>query len=149
MISHSYCVVASLMALGIPAAAQTPPAPSSGNTSSTDLAVPDSPAFTVLGISPQNVTRPTSPKDLAASLLNGLDQNGNFQTGIALDTAPFLLIAGSKLTIADYAQHYVTRLFSRIETSLGTTRGTSEAESLPGWLLVSAHAIRSRRSTRR
>src|SRR5207302_8377689 len=34
-----------------------------------DTAVPESPAFAALGTSPETVTRPTSPRDFAASLL--------------------------------------------------------------------------------
>src|SRR5258708_17355465 len=56
-----------------------------------DFSVPDSPAFTILGVTPQTITRPTTPRGLAASLLNGVDENGNFQAGFALDTAPYML----------------------------------------------------------
>src|SRR5918911_17393 len=41
-----------------------------------DLGVPESPAFTVLGLNPQTVVRPTSPKEFATAFLNGLDEHG-------------------------------------------------------------------------
>ena len=101
-----------------------------------DLAVPESPAFAVLGLSPQNVIRPTSPRQLATELLNGIDQNGNFQSGIAIDFAPHLLILGDKLTIREYRDvykdnkkvknNYITRLFSRTQLSVATAKGVND-----------------------
>jgi len=96
--------------------------------SPTDLAPPESPAFTVLGMSPQNVTRPSSPKALAAALLNGMDQSGNFQTGFAIDTTPYLMIRGVKVSLASYSEHYLTRLLARASLSLGTTRGATSTD---------------------
>jgi hypothetical protein len=93
-----------------------------------DLAAPESPAFTVLGMSPQNITRPSSPKALAAALLNGMDQSGNFQTGFAIDTTPYLMILGVKVSLASYSQHYVTRLLARTSLSLGSTRGATSTD---------------------
>jgi hypothetical protein len=94
-----------------------------------DLAVPESPAFTVLGVTPNNVVRPSTGKDLATSLLNGLDQNGNFQTGIALDMLPYLLAVGSKITITEYRASYMTRFVSRVSLSFGTTKGVTDDKS--------------------
>ena len=95
-------------------------------TPSVDLAVPESPAFTVLGVTPSNVVRPSTGKDLATSLLNGIDQNGNFQTGIALDMIPYLLAVGSKITITEYRASYMTRFISRASVSFGTTKGVTD-----------------------
>jgi hypothetical protein len=95
-----------------------------------DLAIPESPAFTVLGVTPQTVTRPTSPRDFATSLLNGVDDKGNFQTGIAFDAVPYMIFAGPNLTLADYnkggAGGFLTRLFARTQFSFATTKGASE-----------------------
>jgi hypothetical protein len=93
-----------------------------------DLSVPESPGFTILGLTPQAVVRPATPLELATSLLNGVDQNGNFQTGVAIDTAPYLLFFGNGVTILDYRGSYVTRLFSRSQFSFATTKGTSEGD---------------------
>ena len=91
-----------------------------------DLAVPESPAFTVLGLTPQTVTRPASPRELATSLLNGVDQNGNFQSGLALDLAPYLVFAGDQLGLRDYQRNRVLRLLTRFQTSFATTKGASD-----------------------
>ncbi len=91
-----------------------------------DMSVPESPAFTVLGLTPQTVTRPTSPRQFATSLLNGVDNSGNFQSGLAMDFVPFLLIAGDQSTLMEYQMQYVTRLLSRTQFSFATTKGATE-----------------------
>ncbi len=50
-----------------------------------DYNVPESPAFTILNLNPKDITHTASPRDFAASVLNGLDKNGNFQSGLAID----------------------------------------------------------------
>lgn len=91
-----------------------------------DLAVPESPAFTVLGLNPQTVTRPASPREFATSLLNGVDQNGNFQSGVALDFAPYQTLAGDRLTLAAYNKSPGLRLLARTQVSLATTKGATD-----------------------
>lgn len=93
-----------------------------------DLAVPDSPAFTMLGLSPESVTRPNTPRDLATSILNGVDRRGNLQSGIALDMAPRFLFGGDTLTYRQYTDSDVTRLLARMQVSLAATKGASEAD---------------------
>jgi hypothetical protein len=90
-----------------------------------DLAVPDSPAFTVLGVTPDDVTRPASPKDLVTSVLNGVDKNGHLQTGMALDIAPRMLFGGDTLTWTDYKNNTVDRLTARTQVSFATTKGAT------------------------
>jgi hypothetical protein len=94
-----------------------------------DLSVPESPAFTVLGLTPNTVVRPGSPRAFASSLLNGLDQNGNFQSGLAIDTAPFMLFNGENVTIIDYNKHYVTRFLARTQFSFATAKGGSSDDT--------------------
>ena len=91
-----------------------------------DLSVPESPAFTALGLTPQTIVRPATPQEFATSLLNGLDHNGNFQNGLAIDTAPFLLFNGENVTIKDYGEQYLTRLLSRTQFSFATVKGSSK-----------------------
>ena len=91
-----------------------------------DLSVPDSPAFTVLGLTPETVVRPTTPRGLATAFLNGVDPNGNFQTGLAIDTAPYFLWRGSRITLGQYNTNYGIRFFSRVQVSFATAKGTSE-----------------------
>ena len=93
-----------------------------------DMAVPESPTFAALGISQETVIRPTSPRAFAASLLNGVDENGNFQTGLGFDTAPFLLFAGNEVTLEEYQTDYVTRLLSRTQLSFAGSKGAEEED---------------------
>lgn len=91
-----------------------------------DLSVPESPAFTVLGLTPETVVRPNSPREFATALLSGVDRNGNFQSGTALDTVPYLLLAGKQLTLRQYQDNYKLRLAARTQFSFATTKGASE-----------------------
>ena len=91
-----------------------------------DLSVPESPAFTVLGLTPQSITHPATPRALASSLLNGVDQNGNFQTGVAIDTAPYMLFHGNDVSLGDYQKSRMTRFLARTQFSFATTKGASD-----------------------
>jgi len=91
-----------------------------------DLSVPESPAFTVLGVTPLTVVRPGSPREFSSTLLNGLDNDGNFQNGLAIDTAPYMLFNGENVTIRDYNDQYLTRLLARTQFSFATTKGASK-----------------------
>ncbi len=90
-----------------------------------DLAVPESPAFSALGVTPDQVARPTSARDLATSLLNGIDRAGNLQTGVAVDAAPFMLLAGSTMSLRQYQEpgEYLTRFLARWQVSFASTKG--------------------------
>lgn len=98
-------------------------------TYSLDMSVPESPAFTVLGVSPQNVVHPSSTRELATSLVNGIGKNGEVQTGLAIDTAPYLLVAGSELTLADYRNSYMTRLLANTQLSFGTAKAAGGSDA--------------------
>jgi len=93
-----------------------------------DLAVPQSPAFAILGITPDNIINPSSPRELAFSLLNGVGPNGAFQSGIAIDTAPYLLLAGRNKTLVEYQDDYLVRFFSRIQFSFATAKGAQDTD---------------------
>ncbi|HSQ01221.1 MAG TPA: hypothetical protein VL049_28710 [Candidatus Dormibacteraeota bacterium] len=94
-----------------------------------DLAVPESPAFTALDLTPETVTRPASPRQFAIDVLTGLDPNGNFQAGLALDAVPWLLLRGNDLTIKDYENSLAQRLASRFLLSAATTKGTDSDDT--------------------
>jgi hypothetical protein len=56
-----------------------------------DYSVPQMPAFTVIGMTPEGVTQPRTARALAAAIQNGLDENGKPKTGIAMEFQPFRL----------------------------------------------------------
>lgn len=108
-----------------------------------DFSIPESPGFTILGLTPQEVTRPATPREFATALINSFDRNGNFQSGIAIDVAPFQLLldvnrdedyidfqAGKETRDKNREplKHYFTRLLWRTQFSLATTKGTSESD---------------------
>ena len=97
-------------------------------TTLSDIAPPDSPAFTVLGIAPKNVSRPTSPADFATSVISSFDQQGNFQAGTALDAAPFLLLANNLHFMSHYTDTWWVRPLARTTLSYGTTKGASDPD---------------------
>ena len=89
-----------------------------------DFSVPDSPAFTILGLTPQNVVSPASPRELATTLLNGVDKNGNFQTGIAIDTS-LLNLSSKKVTIKKYRKN---KMWYRTQLSFATSKGSEDQD---------------------
>lgn len=94
-----------------------------------DLAVPESPAFDVLDVTPETVIRPASPKEFATSLLNGVDRQGHFQTGLAIDTVPYLITPLSNNVTLDMYQHNpngvnLYRLLARTGLSIASVKGT-------------------------
>jgi hypothetical protein len=93
-----------------------------------DLPVPDSPAVAILGLSPESIVRPGTPRDLATTVLNGIDRHGNLQNGLAIDFAPRFLFGGSSLTYRDYVDRKGTRLFARTQLSVATAKGSSDAD---------------------
>jgi len=103
------------------------------NATITDISPPDSPAFTLLGLSPSNVSKPNSPAQLAASVLNAFDDNGHFQSGTALDVVPFLVFKAKSFSLGQYTQESAaaaaTRVLSRTSVSFATTKGTSTPDT--------------------
>lgn len=86
-----------------------------------DLDVPDSPAFAILGITPQNVINPDTPAELAAAVFVGNDDNDNGQEGLALEFRPYLMAKGSDLTLGDYANNpWLARMAISFADSSGT-----------------------------
>ena len=94
------------------------------NSASLDLAVPEVPALAVLGLTTQEVIRPTTPREFATELLNGIDRNGNFQSGVAIDTVPWLFFLGDT-SLNKYRESYPTQLLLNNAFSFATTKGSS------------------------
>src|ERR1043166_3002452 len=88
--------------------------------------VPDSPAFSILGVTPKNVTRPATPQELGLALLNGADAQGNLQSGLALDVSPFRLLANP--TLSQYRDSLSNQFASRFAISAATSKGSSDSD---------------------
>lgn len=91
------------------------------------LQIPETPAFAVLGVTPSEVTRPGAGRDVAIGLLQGLDANGNMQSGIAYEFVPYL-IANRDVTLTQYRGDNWTQIASRTKLSLATSKGSDESD---------------------
>ena len=87
------------------------------------LPLPGSPAFAAMGATPPLITRPASPRELAFSAVAGNDQNGRFETGIAVDMSPYLLLKGKELSLEQYQNRTMERDLSRLQLSFAVTKG--------------------------
>ncbi len=90
-----------------------------------DFATPDSPAAKIIGSSTSKIPNISTPGALATNLLNGLNSDGKFSTGIAVDTIPYLLFRGSGITLEDYRKDGLQRFFSNLSISIATNKETS------------------------
>src|SRR5574340_1225846 len=61
-----------------------------------DIQTPQSPAFVLLGIEPNSISKPTTPRAVAASFVSAVQQGG------ALEMAPYGLASHPNLTFDDY-----------------------------------------------
>lgn len=89
------------------------------------LMLPESPAFTMLGLTPA-IIRPASPRGLALSYMDGVDVNGNTQDAIAVDMAPYLLFSGKELSLQQYRDSKRERDLSRLQLSFAVAKGSSD-----------------------
>ena len=127
-----------LLALGAaaaPCSAQTAEAPAAPTVTLADLRTPTSPAFTLLGIAPTDIERPTTPRAFAVSLLSALrDGDGSLlPRDFALEVAPYWLVQRPKLSFKEYSDP--TSLQSLKQTfslSVAATKGSKEEIALVG-----------------
>ena len=102
------------------------------NATIAGLAAPEAPAFTVLGVTPKTVTRPQSAAELTTAFVSGFDDRGNFQSGIAIDTVPFLWFAAHHFVLGQYAEKTLAagliRWAARTSVSIATAKGVNEAD---------------------
>ncbi len=93
-----------------------------------DFSVPDSSGLFAIGVRSTDVQRPTSPKMLATALATGLDENGNLQTGLAIDFNAYMMTFGNTLTIEEYRTSWLQRAFARSSVSIGTAKGVTDSD---------------------
>lgn len=93
-----------------------------------DLSIPQSPAFTVLGVTPEKVVQSDDFRTVATSFLKGLDPNGNMQEGIAIDVRPYLLAFGDRSTLRQYRDDPFVRVASRSKLSYATASGSDASD---------------------
>jgi hypothetical protein len=90
-----------------------------------DFAIPESPAFKVLGTDPSNILKPSSARAIALDVGNYLFTNGPaIPKNLAVEISPLLLNGNCSLT--DYYNH---RFWYRIGLSFGTNVSSSGSYS--------------------
>jgi len=62
-----------------------------------DFSIPDVTAFTLLGVNPDKVTRPTSPKDISTDVVNLAKSGNSIPAGLAIEWAPWMSFNTQKL----------------------------------------------------
>jgi hypothetical protein len=104
-------------------------APAGGATTAADTAplpvVPSSPAFDAIGASPTAINRPTTLRALGTDLLSTIDQTGHFQTGVAIEAAPFWLMFGDRITLKQWREDYGARSLSRLALSVASSANSA------------------------
>ncbi|UII33675.1 hypothetical protein LVD17_07570 [Fulvivirga ulvae] len=85
-----------------------------------NFAIPDLPAFKIMGTNPSNILRPSSPKALAA-MVSDFGKGGQviLPASFAAEIAPYILLKSNSLTLSEYDKH--SELYS-LRFSIGTQR---------------------------
>jgi hypothetical protein len=147
MLRRSFVAIAALVATSGTAAAQTttdppaapagPPAgtpapssPSGGTSNNTtqdiptlDTTVPDAPAFTILGITPTQITRPKTPSEVAAAIGTAIGTDGRLHAGTAIEIAPGQLF--QTIDVNQYNDHLYYQYLHNLQISLATSSSSS------------------------
>jgi hypothetical protein len=89
--------------------------------------LPESPAFVFLGASPSEVTRPTTLKNLGASLAQGIDGEGRVIQGIAFELTPAFYLMS--VTLKEYRDDWSKYALSNLQLTLATIRSAGDSAS--------------------
>ena len=93
------------------------------------MRAPASPAFTLLGASPSQVERPSTPSDVVASLGSTLSagSSGLIPDGVALEVAPYWLFPSWGLTWDDYNRQWWAGFYRAFSLSVATVTSSLPA----------------------
>jgi hypothetical protein len=114
-----------------------------------DYSIPESPGFTIIGLTPEDVIHPRTLRDFVVSLKDGVDESGRFKTGIALDFTPFQWFLRDQ-SLGDYLRadsgdldldalqlaakkvpkrrYFNSNMLANTSVSIGTSQGTGDAD---------------------
>jgi hypothetical protein len=89
-----------------------------------DARTPEAPAFVLLGVSPTQIERPTTPRALTISVVSAsLNSDNLFPQNYALQVSPYWLKGHPALTSREYYQPSIAQsLVQRLSVSVATTR---------------------------
>lgn len=95
-----------------------------------ELSSPSTPAFTLLGLSPTNISRPNIAKSFIMSLANGLNGK-SIASDIAIETTPFWWASHPGLTYKEYygldKRNDLDNVFHQIARTFSVSMATSDA----------------------
>lgn len=94
-----------------------------------DFAVPDITAFSILDINSNDVVRPGNIKELAVGIQNYIDAEGNLKPGLAIEIAPYRLMAKALKVRSAWEQN---KSLKNLQISIGTAQGDS-SNLLAAW----------------
>ena len=104
------------------------PSPDGALPSFNETRTPTSPAFTLLDVAPTAVERPTSPSDVAFSILNKTDNLSSFPRDAALEFSPYWLVSHPRLEWRSDIKRSVIESLARTFTfSTATAQTGTEA----------------------
>ena len=94
-----------------------------------NFTIPETPALVFLDANAASIARPTTARDLAVALANGIDPAGRVQQGVALDVTPWLL-RPQGVTNAAYRTRRGVFVLANTQLSLGTVRPEGDTSSM-------------------
>jgi len=101
-----------------------------------DYNVPESPAFSILDLNPNEVMRGASAKPVVVNIVNQFASKGSIDNGIAIDFNPYFLFGGQLKGVDEYRNSYVKRLLINTQFSLASLEETDSDNT------ILAHGIR-------
>lgn len=101
-----------------------------------DYAVPESPAFAILGVTPEKVLRGSAAKPMIASLLTQVQTGGKLKSGVAIDLAPYFVFGGTLGSIKEYAGNGWTRALANTQLSFATMQSPVDTTSMGASIAV-------------
>lgn len=122
-------LLVSLLGLAVPAVGQMDASAESAIAEpANQYQIPQSPAFTLLGMSPTKIATPASLHDLSVDLLNGLDASGAIVQGFALEVGP-AEVTRTFPTLREYQDSFAKRSWYNTRVSIGTKKADGGVES--------------------
>jgi hypothetical protein len=104
------------------------------------LRTPTSPAFTLLGVNPSAVARPSTPRALATELVSSTKRGTVIPDSYAAEFAPYWLVPRPAVTFRQYRDKGHTFAQS-LSFSLATARPDTGADSLNTQIAIGARAL--------
>lgn len=93
--------------------------------------VPETPAFTFLGVTPGKIDQPGSLRDLGVSLKNGVGKDGKAMEGFALDASVWNLIPGFDIPLDKYrSKNPFPYMLANLQASIATVRSSGDSADL-------------------